>query len=267
MAVLDINFEAESLARTVDVKAVVPNDLRSENKAGNPAYDRAVKTLILLHGFGGHSGDWLYKSLAQRMAVKYNIAVFMPSGENRFYLDAPGMGQAYGTFVGKELPDYLQRTFHLSGRREDTYIGGLSMGGFGAIHTGYAFPETFGGIFAFSSALVIHDIAGMKEDCTDMLADYAYYRSVFGNLDMLEASEKNPEVLIQNLQAEGKSLPGLYMACGTEDPLRANNRAFDSFLKKSGVRNYEYREYPGAHDWEFWTGHFEEALLWLLENV
>ena len=202
MAVLDIFFEAESMARTVDVKAVVPNDLRSENKAGNPAYDRAMKTLILLHGFGGHSGDWLYKSLAQRMAVKYNIAVFMPSGENRFYLDAPGMGQAYGTFVGKELPDYLQRTFHLSGRREDTYIGGLSMGGFGAIHTGYAFPETFGGIFALSSALIIHDIAGMKESCTDMLADYAYYRSVFGNLDMLEASEKNPEVLIQNLQAE-----------------------------------------------------------------
>ena len=54
MAVLDIFFEAESMARTVDVKAVVPNDLRSENKAGNPAYDRAMKTLILLHGFGGH---------------------------------------------------------------------------------------------------------------------------------------------------------------------------------------------------------------------
>lgn len=163
MAIIDLYFDSVSLARTVDVKAVLPNDLRDSKKEGNAAYERDMKTLILLHGFSGYSGDWLYKSLIQRMAVKYNIAVFMPSGENHFYLDAPGTGRAYGVYIGEELPGYLRKTFHLSDRAENTYIGGLSMGGFGAIHTGYAYPETFGGIFALSSALIIHEVASLKQ--------------------------------------------------------------------------------------------------------
>lgn len=265
MAVMDLYFDSVSLARTVDVKVVLPNDLRDSKKEGNAAYERDMKTLILLHGFSGHSGDWLYKSLIQRMAVKYNIAVFMPSGENYFYLDAPGTGKSYGTYVGEELPGYLRKTFHLSGKAEDTYIGGLSMGGFGAIHTGYAYPETFGGIFAFSSALIIHEIAKMKEDDDNGIADYNYYKSVFGNLDLLEESDKNPEILLQKLKVAGKTPPRLYMACGTEDFLLENNRKFNRFLVENKVDNHVYVEDSGEHEWDFWTKYLEKALVWLLD--
>lgn len=263
MAVMDLYFDSVSMARTVDLKAVLPNDLRDSKKEGNASYERSMKTLILLHGFSGHSGDWLYKSLIQRMAVKYNIAVFMPSGENYFYLDAPG--RAYGTYIGEELPAYLRKTFHLSDQAEDTYIGGLSMGGFGAIHTGYAYPETFGGIFAFSSAMIIHEAAKMKEGEATAFADYEYYRSVFGDLDLVEESSKNPETLVTGLNAAGKILPRLYMACGTEDFLLENNRKFHRFLLENKVNNHIYVEDAGAHDWDFWTAHLEQALVWLLE--
>ena len=72
----------------------------------------------------------------------------MPSGENKFYVDNPVSNEMYGTFIGKELVDFTRRSFPLSRNREDTYIGGLSMGGFGSIVNGLQNPETFGAVCA-----------------------------------------------------------------------------------------------------------------------
>ena len=126
-------------------------------------------------------------------------------------------GRAYCKFVGQELVDYIRNTFNIAMDKEDTFIGGLSMGGFGAIHTGLFYPETFGKIVALSSALIIRKIMNITEDFTDAIADYDYYTSVFGNLDELENSVNNPEYLIKKLKEENKKIPDIYMACGTED--------------------------------------------------
>lgn len=81
-----------------------------------------------------------------------DIAVIMPAGENHFYLNQPGAGFDYQNFIGSELVELTREMFPLSKHREDTYIGGLSMGGFGALNNGLKNPETFGGIIALSSA-------------------------------------------------------------------------------------------------------------------
>ena len=60
--------------------------------------------------------------------------------------------------MGKELIAYLQKTFGIAMKAEDTFIGGLSMGGFGALHTGFLYPENYSKIAALSSALIVHEV-------------------------------------------------------------------------------------------------------------
>lgn len=263
MALFQVDFYSRALARTTTFHAIIPNDVQPEMTATNDNYRRRMKTLFLLHGYSGSSKDWLLGSLSQEMAAKYNLAIIMPSGDNSFYLDGKGTGKAYCQYVGKELVEYTRRVFQLSEEKEDTYIGGLSMGGFGAIHTGLYFPETFGKIVGLSSALIIHNIANIKEDHHDFIADYHYYTSTFGDLERLINSVNNPEYLIQRNKVEEKANPPIYMACGTEDFLIEENRAFHQFLVSEGI-DVTYIESPGAHNWEYWNGYLEPSIQWLL---
>lgn len=263
MALFQVDFNSNSLARSTCFHVVLPNDAPSFMTDGNENYNRKMKTLFLLHGYSGSSKDWLLGSFAQTLAEKYNMAIVMPSGENSFYLDGKGTGKAYCRFVGQELVDYVRKTFNLSKDKEDTFICGLSMGGFGAIHTGLFYPETFGKIAGLSSALIIHNIKNKTEDFKDFIADYAYYTSVFGDLDKLETSVNNPEHLIRMIKKENKSIPGIYIACGTEDFLIKENRLFHEFLIKEAV-DVNYIESPGEHNWEFWNHYLEPSIQWML---
>lgn len=263
MALIQVEFYSKALTKTTCFHAVLPNDVPTDMIAGNEHYNRSMKTLYLLHGYSGCSKDWLLGSQVQEMAIKYNLAIVMPSGDNSFYLDGKGTGRAYCEFVGKELVDYARKLFHLSERKEDTYVGGLSMGGFGAIHTGLYFPDTFSKIVGLSSALIVHNIANIKEDHKDFIADYYYYTSVFGDLSCLDTSVNNPEYLIHKLKEEKETIPQIYIACGTEDFLIKENRAFHEFLGEEGVES-EYIESPGVHNWEFWNQYLEPSIQWLL---
>ena len=142
------------------------------------------------------------------------------------------------------------------------------MGGFGALHTALAYPETFGGVVALSSALVIHEIAGLKPDAPSegLLANYEYYREVFGDLDTLEESDANPEVLYMRLKEAGAEIPPIYMAIGTEDFLYEHNQILRRFLEKNEA-NFRYEEGPGIHDWKFWNVYITKGIEWVLENV
>lgn len=263
MAIFQVDVFSKALEKKTCFHMVLPNDVPPMMREGNDNYNRKMKTLFLLHGYSGSSNDWLLGSSAQELAIKYNMAIVMPSGDNSFYLNAKGKGREYGTFVGQELVDYVRNTFNLSRDKEDTFIGGLSMGGFGAIRTGLYYPETFGKLVGLSSALIIHNVKNKKEGFEDPIADYAYYHSVFGDLDKLEESENNPEYLIKELKKHNKSIPAIYMACGTEDFLIEENRAFHQFLKDEDVA-VEYIESPGAHDWDYWNYYLEPSIQWLL---
>ena len=156
----------------------------------------------------------------------------------------------------------MRRTFGLARSPADTYIMGMSMGGFGALHTALAYPETFGKAAALSSALIVHEIASMKPGESNPVANYEYYRECFGDLEHVEESDNNPETLVKKLRAAGKKLPEIYMCCGTEDFLLENNRAFSAFLKAQGVPHI-YEEGPGMHDMKFWSAYVEKIIPWM----
>lgn len=260
MANIKIEFFSKSLSRTVSFNMFIPNDLNLDDSAKNEYQKRKTKALFLLHGYTGSSESWGLEDNAR----KYNFALVMPSGENAFFLDGLSTGHKYCTYVGKELIEYIRSTFGLCENADETYVCGLSMGGFGALHTGLAFPENFGKIGAMSSALIVHDIAGMKPGEDNGVANYDYYRECFGDLDIVEESEANPEVLVKKLKSENKMIPQIYMCCGTEDSLLEKNRSLHKFLEGEKVK-HEYYESKGEHNMVFWKEYLDKIIKWMFE--
>ena len=214
--------------------------------------ERHAKTLFILHGYAMSAFNWLPEGLADR----FGFAVVIPDGENAFWLNGRSTGHRFADYVGQELPEYVERTFGLAKGADDTYIMGFSMGGFGALHTALAYPERFGKAAAMSSALIVHEVAGMKPGDGNGHANYDYYRECFGEPSDVLTSTANPEYLIDRLLSEGKKFPEIYMSCGTEDFLLENNRTFHKFLTDRKVR-HEYYESPGDHNFIFWWEYAE----------
>lgn len=261
MAYIRVDLFSESLMRTVPITAIIPVDkmvlpgmARREKKP--------FKTLYLLHGIFGNDTDWVNGTRIQRWAQDLNLAVIMPAGENRFYVDQPKTGEKYGTFIGKELVEKTRELFPLSDKREDTFIGGLSMGGYGATINGLRFHETFSHIVSLSAGYIL-DIVMSADDSHPLPTQRkSYYQSVFGDLDKLIGSEKDYYALVKKLKEEKADIPKIYMACGTEDFLLEPNRAYRDYLIKNDV-DLTYVEGPGGHTWDFWDTYIKKALDWL----
>lgn len=263
MAIIEVNFISKCLMRTVTFNAIIPVDKfgpQAENAEQKP-----LKTLYLLHGIFGNYTDWVNGTRIQAWAEADDLAVIMPSGENRFYLDDEKSGELYGEFIGKELVEFTRKLFPLSDKREDTFIAGLSMGGYGAIRNGLKYAENFGCVVGLSAALV-HDTWKDADNSAPIFTfRRSYYEAVFGEYDKVKGSDKDPKALLLKLKEEGRPVPKMYLCCGTEDGLVTANRDFRDFLNENGV-DLTYVEGPGKHDWVFWDTYIKKVLDWLPLN-
>ncbi|MGN0439603.1 MAG: alpha/beta hydrolase [Hominenteromicrobium mulieris] len=263
MAIIEVNFISKCLMRTVTFNAIIPVDKfgpQAENAEQKP-----LKTLYLLHGIFGNYTDWVNGTRIQAWAEANDLAVIMPSGENRFYLDDEKSGELYGEFIGKELVEFTRKLFPLSDKREDTFIAGLSMGGYGAIRNGLKYAENFGCVIGLSAALV-HDTWKDADNSAPIFTFRRnYYESIFGEYDKVKGSDKDPKALLLKLKEEGRPVPKMYLCCGTEDGLVTANRDFRDFLNENGV-DLTYVEGPGKHDWVFWDTYIKKVLDWLPLN-
>lgn len=263
MATFQIDFYSNALKGITPVTAIVPVEV--PDIPGLPIAEKKepFKTIYLLHGYSGSNTDWLYGSRIEALARMFHVAVVMPAGRNSFYLDDEIKNEYYETLVSEEIVEFSRNVFPLSDKREDTTIGGFSMGGYGALHTGLKHNDVFGSIFAFSSALITDKTAEMKEgDSNPVMAPYSYYRHVFGELSNLKGSDKDPKALARKLADTNAEIPKIFMACGTEDFLIEENRSFHMHLETLGI-GHEYRESPGIHNWAFWDEYIEKAMEWL----
>ena len=254
MALIQVNFVSKSLLRTVPIQVILPVDKISMFSDAKKE-EKPFKTLYLLHGILGNYTDWVSGTRIQRWAEERDLCVVMPSGDNAFYVDQPASMNYYGRFIGEELVDVTRRMFPLSRKREDTFIAGLSMGGYGAIRNGLKYHDTFGAIAGLSSAIHI------LEPGTEHM-NIAMEESFFGPLDEARKSDKNPLVLIDKLVEEKAELPKIYMACGLDDGLLEVNRTYRDLFKEKGF-DITYYEGPGAHEWDFWDREIKKVLDWL----
>ncbi len=256
MALIQVNFMSKTLMRTVPIQVILPVD-KFFAEEGTKTEEKPFKTLYLLHGIFGNYTDWVSGTRIQRWADEKNLAVVMPSGDNAFYVDQPAFANMYGEFIGKELVEITRKMFPLSHKREDTFIGGLSMGGYGAMHNGLKYHETFGYIASLSGAMHLFDNVEERDR-----GPLAFTDNFFGDIKEAAKSDKNPRVQIRRMKEASVEFPKVFMACGTEDFLLEPNRSFRDFCLENGV-DVTYTEGPGGHEWDFWDTYIRKVLDWL----
>ncbi|MDN6625672.1 MAG: acetylesterase [Pisciglobus halotolerans] len=253
MAIVTGSFQSNELMRKMSFSAVIPTERKATNTSDTKEI-KPFKTLYLLHGWNGNHEDWLQGSRIAEIAEKHRLAVIMPSGENSFYVDHEN-GNNYGKFIGEELVAETRKLFHLSHKKEETFIGGLSMGGYGALRNGLLYSQTFSKIIALSSKMLSRDFG-------DKLVDEigrGQLQSLIGlrykdmpiEMDLAELAEK--ALLLK------EEKPEIFIACGTEDNLIQENQAYHDFLNQLKYPHI-YKTAPGGHEWPFWDTYIEIAL-------
>ena len=213
-----------------------------------------------MHGIFGNDTDWVSGTRIQRWAEARDLAVVMPSGDNSFYLDQPVTHNLYGQFIGRELVEITRRMFPLSHRREDTFLGGLSMGGYGALRNGLRYADTFGAIAALSSADVPAAAAIYTEDNPLFFRGAATWRLCSAPWTGWRAATGTCVTWPTNWPASRP--PASTWPAGLQDTLLPLNRALARDLTDRGL-DVTYREAPGDHEWDFWDSQIRCVLDWL----
>ena len=264
MAKFTCNFISYTLGRAVDITVIIPTptipeSTRRANSASPCMHtpETPYPVLYLLHGMGNNHATWTGYSNVELFAEERQIAVVNLSAENKGYV--PKGKDDYFKFVSEELPDFVGSMFPISKRPEDTYLAGLSMGGYGTLIHGLNFPERYAAIGTFSGAVMLPP------------------ERLIGNPDkMKEAAQSgvqtaepdtdprfDPYALVDKLLTEGRKLPKIYMACGDKDFLYQNNLKFRDYLRSVGADlTWEELEDYG-HEWRFWNIEIERFLNWI----
>lgn len=248
------DIKCKSLQRRTSISVILPSDNIHFLQDAEEIVPKPYRTLYLLHGLYGSDDIFLANTSIQKFAEDNGIAVVIPCGDNSFYLDNEKVHAYYGEYVGQELLDITRNIFPLSDRREDTFIAGFSMGGYGAIRNGLKYSQNFSKIGMISAALITDDVVSYVSD-DNVLRSRDFYESIFGDLDKVEDSDKNPKYLIENCEA----IPDIFMACGVDDFLFEKNVDFYDFLMSKGI-DVEFIEAPGEHTWEFCDKYIKEFI-------
>ena len=252
MAFIQVTYYSWVLKRNVPLTVVLPVDNYFEEKE-----TKEYKTLYLLHGLTDNCMDWVLNTRIRKWAEDKKLAVVMPSGDNSFYVNQLTPNNDYGEFIGKELVEMTRKMFPLSHKREDTFIAGNSMGGYGAIRNGLKYADTFSHIVGFSSALHM-----FEEPVEKIEKELFGAMRVFGDLEEAAKTDVNPKVALDELIARGGKLPKVYMCCGLQDRLLESNRIMRDYFKEKKVDLF-YEEMEGGHTWEYWDAQLLKVFEWL----
>lgn len=213
---------------------------------------------ILLHGVYGSAWVWAMKGGAHKTAdrliqegiIKPAIVV-MPSdglwGDGSAYLSHHQ--KHFDQWIVNDVPLAIRENIPQAGMHSELCIGGLSMGGYGALMLGARFPEKFKAISAHSSITRLEEMSLFVEEPLEAYSHAA-------NLpDVIDAVKLNHD-----------SLPALRIDCGVDDELIEANRLLHNQLLELNV-SHVYEEFIGGHEWPYWQNHVEKTFRFFDEQI
>lgn len=248
----DHKLQSKLMRREMPYRVIVPVGY---NNAANSSVRYPI--IYLLHGLTGHFNNWTDRTKLAEYSAQYRVIIVTPEGDNGWYTDSmTAANDKYESYIVQELIPEVDKRFRTITVRKSRAIAGLSMGGYGALKFGLKYPEMFSLAGSFSGALGVTSF-------TEGSRDSAFVKSIneiFGTAGSETRKANDLFGLVRGLTPEKtKSLPFLYIDCGTEDFLFQNNRDFVSLLIEKKIP-HEFRHLPGAHNWTYWDVQVQEFL-------
>ncbi len=254
MAFFEMQYYSTLLERHISVNVIIPD--RAKNHP-----DEKYKTLYLFHGLGDNHAGWARQTSIERYAEEFNVAVIMPAVERSWYTDTLG-GIPYFSFVCEELTTVIPNFFrNVSTERENVIVGGLSMGGYGAVKAALTHPEKFGACIALSASM---DIASPHRE--NLLTEWrAIFDRELESVTHLRGTQHDLYVLARQAHDEGKKFPKMFIWCGESDDLLDSSIRFHNLLDELSVpHNFSVSE--GNHTWKWWDKHIVSGLHYILNS-
>lgn len=244
MASMHVNFRSDFLTRSVYPEVFLP-DYNCWNDQKPP-----YKTLYFLTGYsGGALETTMFTNFAMYSAL-YGIAIVVVDGENSFYVDDEKRNVLYSRYIGEELVAVTRKALPLSCRREDTYIGGISMGGYGALINGLRYADTFSRIGLLSPALGFYHDDGTTNPDSPITAGELY--GLLGDPAHYHHTYKDYAYASRQFADKPQAMPKIFLACGLQDTLvLAGSREYARTMAELGAPLCYY-EVDGGHDHVFW---------------
>jgi putative tributyrin esterase len=256
MILTEINFFSEVLDLNSSMCVLLPQRTIDEKKSRRTKKHRV---LYLLHGHSDDHTAWQRWTSIERYVEGLNLVVVMPAVHLSFYTDM-AYGGRYGQFIGEEVPAVVHDLFKLSSKREDTFVAGLSMGGYGAFKLALTYPERFAAAASLSGAVDIREVVKGHDHPEDK-AWLAEMRTVFGEVSKVPGSRHDLFALAKKA-SKAPVKPRLYQCCGTEDFLYADNVRFRDAIRKLKL-DLTYEDGPGEHNWAYWDNMIQNVLAWM----
>ncbi|MBQ2755313.1 MAG: esterase family protein [Oscillospiraceae bacterium] len=240
MALFNGSVFSKVLPMETGLTVILPGD-RLFGTAHKPS-----KVLYLLHGLTDNNAAWSRYTSIDRYIREHNVAVIMPEGHHSFYLDEK-LGVKFYTYITKELPSLVADMFAVSSKPEDTYIAGLSMGGYGALRCMLMNPQGYNGCGAFSAMVDMEAYASetAHDPFTSRIA-----QTLFGKTGEIPEDASLFKLAEKNVR-EGNKLPEIYITCGKQDFLYKQNLKFNDHLNALGI-DHTFEAWDGTHEWGFW---------------
>jgi len=262
MAFLSVNCFSEVLGMSISMNVILPQNINIINYANGGNFEPPYPVLYLLHGWNGDHTVWERRTSIERYATGKGIIVIMPAVHLSFYADMKA-GFQYWTFISQELPEICHNLFpQMTADPAKTFAAGLSMGGYGALKLGFAYPEKFGAVASLSGAVdVVELVYRLRQEAVTT----SQLLGIFGD-EKLEGTENDLFALAEKAVKEGKKLPKIYQWCGRQDFLYEDNVKMRDFLNHLGS-DLLFEEADGDHQWKYWDLGIERVIEWILQQV
>lgn len=255
MTHLTLHYPSRTLGTNTNVHILIPSVTGLEQIPGQSPFPEINGTLLFLHGMQNDPEDILLNSDVAEYADLFKLAVILPEGGNSFWLDtAPGAG--YETFLTLELLPALRSLLPLSDRREKTFIGGYSMGGYGSLRIALRHPELFSRCFVLSGALDIRFSAAFVKSAVPALVPHQLMHP-----RTLPGTEYDLKTVFDSFPKDGEK-PQLYFACGQDDYFCRVSKQYSQLAESLGF-SAPCQITEGGHDWKYWDSALKRAMEWL----
>ncbi|ADU29174.1 alpha/beta hydrolase [Evansella cellulosilytica] len=256
MALIQCQFFSEVLTLSTSMTVILPQQTKTQIGMQNEVKGERHPTLYLLHGFSDDDTIWTRRTSIERYVAEMGIAVVMPQVHQSFYTDMK-YGNKYWTFLTEELPKLAQSFFPLSSKREENFVAGLSMGGYGAFKWALTYPDRFAAAASLSGAL---DMEGNIKNLTEDNPMNRVFELIYGEEGTI--GEANDLLYLMKQVDAKQEKPLLYQCCGTEDFLFQDNMTFKEACEQTTIElTTDFG--PGDHEWGYWDRKIQEVLNWL----
>jgi S-formylglutathione hydrolase FrmB len=250
MALSILHYFSPALGRQTAANVLLPEAMEAGVR---------YPVLYLLHGLSDDYTMWLRRSSVERHAGSFPLIVVMPDGGRGFYTDAFA-GDQYLTAIATELVNRIDRTFPTQATRAGRCIAGLSMGGYGALKAALSFPDRFAAAVSMSGAANW----GHRTENRDGTPLSAEWQRLLGPEPV--GGPNDLWALADGVAAAPEIPPALRIDCGVDDFLIEDNREFHAHLDAIGL-THTYDEYPGAHNWDYWDLHVQDAIAFCGQTI